>query len=123
MPDRRQDARIPWDQPVRLTALGCASTPPRPLASRSQAGRTLEVSRGGLRLWCGESIPPGTPVKAEVGTTLLLGEVVRAEPAPQGGFCLALALSQVLFPSPELDNLRRALLGSPADVALTGARS
>ncbi len=91
------------DTAVTVTVLGILKQPP-------MAGRVLDMSGGGLRLFVPMPIPCGSPVKVEGDNMLVLGEACRSAPA-RGAYDVGLAVSHSLGSLAELALSNRTLLG------------
>jgi hypothetical protein len=106
--DRRRSIRIPENEPVQVTSLHASGKP--------QAGRSRNISGGGMCIAMEEAIPVSTPVQVEWGNSLLLGEICHCSPEGEG-FLLGLKLNHVLTMTAQLQNLAVALQrasGQPA---------
>jgi PilZ domain len=110
--DQRLEQRFAASTSVAVTILGVLGEP-------KFLGVIVDMSGSGLRLNLPLPVPLGAPVKIETGDMLMLGEVVRCEPAGQT-FSVGIAVSQSLTALAELERLNRALLGTE-DTRVRGA--
>lgn len=99
--ERRSEPRLAADEPVIVTQLD---------QRRLHTGVIVEISGRSLTMKLPSAIACGTPVKAEAWDLLMLGEVVRCEPAGDG-FRLALRLRHSLRDLQALEKLSQGLLG------------
>jgi hypothetical protein len=100
--ERRLERRLAANEPAVVTELDLRH--PRP-----KGGLIVELSGSSLTMKLPEAIAPGTPVKVETWNMLMLGEVVRCEPAGDG-FRLALMLRHSLRDLAGLEKRNTALL-------------
>jgi hypothetical protein len=100
--ERRQEPRVAAKERVVVTELGPHGEP--------HVGLIVEASGKSLTLKLVSAIAHGTPVQVETENMLMLGEVVRCEPADDG-FRLALALRHSLHNLQALEKLNRTLMG------------
>jgi PilZ domain len=75
--ESRKESRLRADQPVTVRSLGVNRMPPA-------AGRVLDISGSGLRLWMPNPIPCGSPVKVESKQMVMVGEVGRCQAEGEG---------------------------------------
>jgi hypothetical protein len=99
MEHRRRELRFEIDQPVRVINLGETSSP--------VAGRLANFSANGIRLLLDHEIHPGTMVKVEWGSTILLGEIIYCKPAGSE-FSVGLELEDALYETDSIADLARA---------------
>jgi hypothetical protein len=99
--ERRSEPRLAADEPVIVTQLD---------QRRVHTGLITEIAGNSLTMRLPSAIAYGTPVKAEAWDLLMLGEVVRCEPAGDG-FRLALTLRHSLRDLHALNKLNQGLLG------------
>lgn len=99
--ERRQHPRIETNTPVQMTILAGDGPP---------VGAVLEqISGAGARVRSPVSLAPGTALRLDLPDTLLLGECVHCEPAPQG-FTVGIHLEHALNTVGELRRLMSALM-------------
>jgi hypothetical protein len=99
--ERRKERRFSDSEPVVVTELGQRRLRPK-------GGLIVEVSEGSLTLKLPTAIACGVAVKVETKNMLMLGEVLRCDPAGDE-FRIALKLRHSLQDLPALDKLDRAL--------------
>jgi diguanylate cyclase (GGDEF)-like protein len=90
-PDRRRHARRPAAETVSVRLEG----------QRPTSGQAVEVSAGGLLVNLPRSVPVGSSVTLQLRprgapALALLGQIVRVEPAEEGGFTTAVRLMSEL---------------------------
>jgi hypothetical protein len=85
---RRREPRFDINQPVKVVNL---DSPDLPLQ-----GRIANFSANGTRLILERKLAPGTMIKVEWGTTILLGEVIYCE-ANGFEFAIGLQLEDALY--------------------------
>jgi hypothetical protein len=102
--ERRQEPRVAAKERVTVTELG----PDR----HAHVGLIVEVSERSLTMKLVTAIDLGTPVQVETTNILMLGEVLRCEPADEG-FRIALTLRHSLQDLQALERLNRAVVGKP----------
>jgi hypothetical protein len=100
--ERRREPRVATKERVIVTELGPGRRP--------HVGLIVEVSGRSLTLKLVSAIACGVPVQVETTNILMLGEVMRCEPADDG-FRLALTLRHSLQDLQALGMLNRALMG------------
>lgn len=83
----REEMRVAVDKPVVLTVL---RDPELRLP-----GRVKDASPHGLGIYTGEPVPPGSPIKIEIGDALFLGEAVYCR-ALNPGCLIGVRFTQVL---------------------------
>jgi PilZ domain len=111
--EQRLEQRFAANTSVAVTVLGVLGDP-------KFLGVIVDMSGSGLRLNLPLPVPCGAPVKIETGDMLMLGEVVRCEPAGLT-FSVGIAVSQSLTALAELERLNRALLGTEDTRQVRGA--
>jgi hypothetical protein len=104
--ERRSEPRVAANEPMIVTELGHRRL-------HSYGGLIAEISGNSLTITLPSAIACGTSVKVEAWDVLMLGEVVRCEPAG-AGFRLALRLHHSLRGLQALQKLNQALLGERA---------
>ena len=72
--DFRRERRLPVNTPVTVKLLGMLGEP-------TSLGRVLDMSGSGLRAMVPLPVPCGARVRIEADGAMLLGEVVRCQPA------------------------------------------
>lgn len=100
--ERRRNARVAAKERVTVTELG----PER----QAHVGLIVESSEDSLTLKLVTPIPCGTPVQVEAISILMLGAVLRCEPADEG-FRIALELRHSLRDLQALEMFNKALVG------------
>jgi hypothetical protein len=73
----RKESRLRADQPVTVRSLGLMRMAPI-------AGRVLDISGSGLRVWMTNPMPCGSPVKVESKQMVMVGEVGRCQADGEG---------------------------------------
>jgi len=101
--ERRSEPRVQANAPVIITVLVGQRQEP-------MGGMIQEVSGSGMRVRLPQAIARNTPVRIETSDMLLLGEVVRCEPA-DNEFHLGLMLRHSLQDLHDLERLSRVLMG------------
>lgn len=104
--ERRREPRLAANEPVIVSELGHGGSYPH-------GGLIVEISGTSLTIKLPSAVGIGTAVKVEAWDRLMLGEVVRCEPAGEG-FRLALKLSHSLRGLLALEKLSHALTGERA---------
>ncbi len=99
--ERRSEPRLTTDEPAIVTQLD---------QRRLHTGLMVEISGNSLTMKLPTAIASGTPVKVDAWDLLMLGEVVRCEPAGDG-FRVALTLRHSLRDLHALEKLTQGLLG------------
>jgi hypothetical protein len=101
--DRRREQRMPAQEPVTIVLLGPPGGPPIP-------GTVIDLSGSGLRLLSPRPLPSGALVKIEAPNRLVLGEVLRSDPAGDA-FTLGVKVKHFLGHLADLDRLNRQIQG------------
>jgi hypothetical protein len=94
--DLRRQLRFKSDMQAKVTNLDCPGDP--------IVARLLDVSTYGVGLVLSSELPPGTAVKVEWGSTVLLGELIYCEPRGQE-FVAGLEVEDAIYDSSELERI------------------
>ncbi len=85
--ERRHEPRFETAQFASVTQLTGA---PEPLPAN-----VLEVSTRGIKLKLAQSLPVGAPLKIDVRSDLILGEVRYWTPEEDGSYCVGVEIDQI----------------------------
>jgi hypothetical protein len=99
--ERRREHRVRTEEAVVITLLGPMGGPPIP-------STVIDISGSGLRILSPRPFPCGVLLKVEGRARLLLGEVLRSEPAGDS-FAIGIKVSHALHALEDLERLNREL--------------
>lgn len=98
--DRRSQPRFEGNEIARVTLLA--------QDANSFTGKMVNISDNGMRLLVDRPLGTSAPVKVQVADATMLGEVTYCQ-QNGNGYAVGLALDQVLWQTPDLLPLWRAL--------------
>ena len=111
--ERRKKSRIKLETNLTIEILG--DHPPLYQGSNKIPGLMVDVSTDGMRFLSPVDVEPGTAIRIDRESEMILGEVCYAEPHSDDQFHLGILFRQVLAHLRDLEPLLRCLQGFEED--------
>ena len=105
--ERRKQSRIGFETNLTIEILG--DHPPLYQGSNKIPGLMVDISTDGMRFLSPVDVEPGTAIRIDRETEMILGEVCYAEPHGDHHFHLGILVRQVLANLRDLEPLLRTL--------------